>query len=215
MTILFREDFTAPTLDTSKWATGWFGSGITHPVNGAERAAYDPACVTIKNGKLHLHLERKPVLVGQTTYPERTGCVTTYDKFSTPDTNYSVEARIFLPGTPTAIDDWPAFWLDGYGEWPKTGENDILEGLGGKAGWHYHSPAGGPGGSVTMDAGWHDLRCEVRGSLATYFYDGKQVGQLTVVQAPQFIIIGNQSGTYGGADVPDDLRVDWVAVESL
>lgn len=239
MTVLFRDDFTAPSLDTKLWSTGWFGTGITHPVNGAERAAYDPACVTIKNGKLHLHLKHQPVQMSAagmvrvklghggpgmhtmvaaaaaTSYPERTGCVTTHGKFQTPNTNYAVEARIHLIGTETALYNWPAFWLDGLGTWPHTGENDVMEGLGGHASWHYHSDAGGPGGSASLGEGWHTFRCEVKGATGTYFYDGKQVGSLAVVQSPQYIILGNQSGQYGGENVEGDMKVDYVEVATL
>ena len=45
-----------------------------------------------------------------------------------------------------------------------------------------------------MGEGWHTFRCEVRGGTGTYFYDKKQVGSLSVVQKPQYIILGNQSG---------------------
>eukprot|EP00759_Apiculatamorpha_spiralis_P028691 PhF_6_TR31185/c0_g1_i2/m.45729 len=37
------------------------------------------------------------------------------------------EARIFVPGGRGA---WPAFWLLGHGEWPYTGEIDIMESVG-------------------------------------------------------------------------------------
>lgn len=216
MTTLFRDDFTAPTLNAANWSTGWFGTGITKPVNGAERAAYDPKCVTIKNDKLHLHLQHRKVRASDgVTYGEATGCVTTHGKYQTPNTNYAVESRMHLIGTASTLYNWPAFWLDGLGTWPHTGENDIMEGLGGHAAWHYHSDAGGPGGSASLGEGVHTFRCEVRGTTGTYFYDGKQVGSLTVVQSPQYIILGNQSGSYGGQDVEGDMKVDYVLVESL
>ena len=80
--------------------------------------------------------------------------VTTIGKFSF--TYGAVEARIYLTGTSGKINNWPAFWADGTGAWPATGELDVMEGLGGSAAYHFHSPSGGPGSNVSGDfTGWH------------------------------------------------------------
>ncbi|WP_420605814.1 glycoside hydrolase family 16 protein [Novosphingopyxis sp.] len=55
------------------------------------------------------------------------GRITTRDKF---DFTYgTASARIKMPD---AQGVWPAFWLLGYGEWPASGETDIMEYVGEK-----------------------------------------------------------------------------------
>lgn len=218
-TVLFRDDFAGDALDLTKWQPNWFGrdnSQITKPVNGAEHAAYDPAQVKVHNGKLHLRLAHRAVLASDgRTYPEATGCVTTLRSFATPADGYSLKARVHLEGTENVLYNWPALWTDGLGRWPDDGESDIMEGLGGKASWHYHSPAGAPGGGVVLGAGWHEFGEIVQSGKTTYLYDGAIVGSLASIKKPHFIIIGNQSGSYGGQNVPGDMRVDWIEVASL
>lgn len=216
MTTLFEDNFDLPTLDSSKWNSNWFGGpgDVTKPVNGAETACYSPGQVSVKRGKLHLRLDAVPTRAnnGQ-TYPQVTGCVTTLNKFSFQDGRLEVRAEI--PGDGSGFYNWPAVWTDGLGQWPQTGESDVMEGLGGRASWHYHSPSGAPGGGVVMAGGWHVFAEEVRNGTTTYFYDGVKVGQLACVRAPHFVILGNQSGKYGGKPVfPTDMRVDYVRVTS-
>ena len=49
-----------------------------------------------------------------------------------------VEALVYIPpSASSAIANWPAVWTDGQ-DWPADGEDDILEGLGGSACFHFH-----------------------------------------------------------------------------
>lgn len=216
-TILFRDDFSGTTLDLTKWSPNWYGSNktaITKPVNGNETACYSPAQVSVKNNKLHLRLEDTPTKANDgKTYPQVTGCVTTLNSFSFID-GY-LETRALIPGDATGLFNWAAIWTDGLGTWPKTGESDILETLSGRASWHYHSPSGGPGGSVVLTGGWHTFAEDVRNGLTRYYYDGKLVGQETSIKSPHFIIMANQSGKYGGKNVyPTDMKIDYITVTS-
>ena len=210
-TALFCDTFSTGHLD-AHWDNGWYGDGIhpTKPVNGAEIACYDPAQVAVSRGKLRLALAHRSCTAAGKTYPEATGSVSTLHSFSF--TDGTLTTRVYLPGSSTALYNWPAVWTDGQPTWPTNGESDILEGLSGKACWHYHSPTGGPGGCSAMAGGWHTVSETVRNGTVTYSYDGVQVGQLASVRAPHFIILGNQSGTYGGADVASTMRVDWIEV---
>src|SRR6185437_15367710 len=53
--LIFSDEFNSTALDRTKWTPGWFGSGITGPVNSSELACYDSAHVTeAGDGNLHL-----------------------------------------------------------------------------------------------------------------------------------------------------------------
>ena len=95
---------------------------------------------------------------------------------------------------------------------------DIMEGLGGgKACWHFHSPSGGPGGCAPGDfTGWHTYGAEWKPGSVTYYYDGKQVGQITtgITSSPMYVILNNGVSTeHGGPTVtPADMMTDYVRV---
>jgi len=215
-TLVFSDEFGAASLDTTKWQPGWFGSGITPPVNpSSEQACYDSNQVSVSGGTLNLSAIASRCTVNGTTYPDRSGMVTTLNSFTY--TYGALEARIYLPGSAGTIDNWPAFWADGTGAWPTTGENDVVEGLGGLASYHFHSPAGGPGNSVAGDfTGWHTYAADWEPGLATYYYDGAPVGQITtgITSSPMFIILNyGISRTFGGpTSVPQTMKVDYVRV---
>jgi hypothetical protein len=84
---------------------------------------------------------------------------------------------------------WPAFWLlaGGNGNWPWPPEIDIFEGGLGGAGssqyleGHFHQTNGSQSGYnlQSVDTGFHTYGFELSSSAATWFIDGKQVGQTT------------------------------------
>ncbi len=216
---LFRDEFNGTTLDVSHWQPNWLGASnasITKPINGAELSCYDPAQVREPgDGYLHLSAAHRTCRTDSgTTYAYASGLVETNGRFSF--TNGVLEARVWLPGT-SAIQDWPAVWTDGTGSWPATGESDIMEGLSGKACFHYHSPAGGPGGCAAGNfTGWHTYGEEVRNGTATYYYDGVKIGSETTVVAPHYIILNLGVGGYGGAvAAPVEMLVDYIRVSPL
>lgn len=68
-----------------------------------------------------------------------------------------VEAMIFLPGKPTEdILNWGGFWTSGP-DWPKSGENDIIE--------------GGPAATIN----YHGVQSISGGNLANYVSNGSPV----------------------------------------
>jgi beta-glucanase (GH16 family) len=129
------------------------------------------------------------------------------------------EARIDVPATPGgAIADWPAFWLDGKGTWPVTGEIDVMEGLSGDACYHFHYqqngvPAG-PGGCTGAGPGWHTFAAVWEPGSITYYYDGRKVGVITsgVTSKPMYLILDlTDSPQVGGSRViPATMRVAYV-----
>ena len=131
--VVFADEFDAPTLDRTTWNVVGPGFWVNN-----EQQAYvdDPATVAIvegvsgaEGGALMLRPLFRP---GIDPHPERkadfvSGRINSKGKF---DFTYGrAEARIRMPD---AVGVWPAFWLLGNGEWPGTGEIDIMEYVGEK-----------------------------------------------------------------------------------
>jgi beta-glucanase (GH16 family) len=215
--LTFDDEFNGTSLDTSKWSANWFGApgAITKPANSAETAAYDPAQVSVSGGALNLDAVTSPVTVNGVNYNYRTGMVQSDGNFE--QTYGYFEARVYLPGSGGQIANWPAFWLDGH-NWPTDGELDVMEGLGGQAAYHFHSPSGGPGSAASGNyTGWHTFGADWESGKVDYYYDDQLVGTITagITNAPMYVILNNAMGTWGGPQmVPSDMKVDWVHVYS-
>jgi hypothetical protein len=217
---VFRDDFSGTALNKSKWRPNWFGTtdgAVTKPVNTEEQGCYDPAQVSVSGGYLHLNaVARSCRATNGVTYPYASGIVQTKDHFTF---KYGyIEARIWTaPGT-GAIRNWPAFWANGTGVHPITGELDVFEGLAGKACWHFHYSGGEPGGCSTKanPSGWHTYAAEWRPGVVTYFYDGVQVGKITsgITASPMYLILnlGVSSTVSGPVSVPSEMLVDYIRV---
>lgn len=131
--LLFADEFDADTLDRSKWIV----IGPEFWVNNEQQAYVDaPATIAVlqgmsgaEGGALMLRPVFKP---GVDPHPQRkadflSGRIESKGKF---DFTYGrAEARIRMPD---AVGVWPAFWLLGNGQWPQTGEIDIMEYVGEK-----------------------------------------------------------------------------------
>lgn len=212
---IFSDEFNLATLDGTKWTPGWFGTGITGPVNSAETACYDSAQVGQPgDGNLHLHLIAQQNICSGSTRPYTGSLVSSNGKFQY--TYGYVEFRAFLPAASAGVmANWPAVWSDGQ-SWPTDGENDTMEGLSGKACYHFPTAPGNPGGCAAGDfTGWHTFGSDWEPGSVTYYYDGVQVGQITtgITSSPQYLILDNSQGTYGGPTaVPSDMLVDYVRV---
>ena len=214
-TVVFEDEFDAPTLDNTKWNPNWLGASnqITPPVNSSETACYDPAQVSIVNSELQLTAIVKPQTINGKLYPYSSGMVETNGKFNF--TYGCVEARMWLPA---GVGEWPAFWTDGQ-SWPTDGEIDIVEAYGTDTSPspHYHYSGGGPGiDNVNVPgstSGWHTYAADWEPGVITWYYDGKQVWQYTtgIVNTPNFLIL-NLALKSNPATVPSVLRVDYVRI---
>jgi beta-glucanase (GH16 family) len=201
------------------WATGWFGSGVTAGVSHSEPDCYSPNNVTFPgDGSMHINLTATQSTCNGKTEPYTTGLVTTNpsDGRDTAGFQYSygvLEARVYVPASGSEIANWPAVWADGQ-SWPNDGEDDVMEGLGGQACWHFHDTLGGPGQcSTKIKPGWHTFASDWQPGSVTYYYDGTKVGSITtgITSAPMYIILGN-AAVQGGSTVPDSMRVQYVRV---
>jgi len=214
----FDSEFNSSALDSSQWSTGWFGSGITKGINGAEIECMDPSQVSVANGELNLTSIQKSETCGGVTQPYTSGMVTTNGHYSF--TYGYAEARIWMPGT-SSIAEWPAFWADGQ-NWPADGENDIVEGLSNglaQAHFHYQNASGaaaqdGPlTGSGSYTGGWHTFGADWEPGSVTYYYDGVKIGSFTtgVTTSPMYLIL--DLAVSAGEGVPSaTMHVDYVRV---
>jgi beta-glucanase (GH16 family) len=215
---VWRDDFSGRSLDLTKWQPNWLGASnasITPPVNSAEASCYDPRQVSVSGGYLHLRASARACTDSHGRhYSYASGLVNSRAHFTF--THGTISARVRLAGNRIAA-DWPAVWADGIGQWPQTGELDVLESLHGHDCWHFHSPAGGPGGcaSMAITAGWHTVSATWTSNSVTYTYDGKRVGTIThgITHSPMFLILNlGVSRTISPPIVPTEMLVDWVQV---
>ena len=226
--LAFDDEFDGNQLDAAKWSTGWLASGITGPVNSTEEECYDPDQVTVSDGSLNLALITKSESCGISHPVYASGMVNTNGKFSY--TYGFLQARVWLPaatGAAGKIADWPAVWTDGQ-NWPTDGEDDIIEGINGRACAHFHSTVSPDGiapadstadvtvrsGCVheTLTGGWHTFGADWEPGSVTYYYDGKDIGSVTsgVTSAPMFVILDYASGP--PYQSPSTMKVDYVRV---
>lgn len=214
----FSDEFNGSRLDTSKWRPNWLGgsdSTVTKPVNTAEVSCYDPKQVGMGNSVLTLAAEARPCLASNgTTYNYASGMIQSYGHYQF--TYGYLEARMWLQsdaaGTPL---DWPAFWSNGTGTWPTTGEIDVMEVLGTHLCYHFHYSGGAPGScpTVATPGGWHTFGANWQPGSITFYYDGRQVGQITagVTSAPMYLIA--QLAISGSrVSVPAKTQVDYIRV---
>jgi beta-glucanase (GH16 family) len=188
--VLFHDNFSGTTLDRSKWNVD-----ITESTQyNNELEAYIDSRATVRlvhgheaagahGGALLLQAHYRP---GYTTPNGNkldfvSGKVDTSGKFDV--AHGTVSARMKLP---VGIGYWPAFWMLGYGNWPDTGEIDIMENIGDPT-W-VSAATHGPGYSgdqapvnraylhsmhLPAVAAWHTYTVDWTADAMTFYVDGK------------------------------------------
>jgi hypothetical protein len=220
--VALDEEFNGTSINTSLWQTGWFGTGITGPVNTSAQGCYSSSQATESGGMLHLNAIAQQNTCRGTVHPYTTGIVTSNPAALGAGKGFqftqgAVEWRAFIPGSGSTCADWSSLWTDGQ-NWPATGEIDVLECLGGSIAWHLHSDAAGgassgPGASPAGTwTGWHTFGADWTSTSVTFYYDGVNVGSHAyTVSAPNYLIMVLEIPS-GSVTVPAEEDVDWVRV---
>lgn len=223
-TLRFDDEFRGTTLNAAKWQPDWLAvnnTTVTPPVNVSDVDCTDPGAVQVSGGILHLRAAARSCTASNgRTYPFASGLVNTHNSFTF--THGFMEARIDVPATSAGTPaNFPAFWADGTGTWPTSGELDVMEvngNCGPGEGFHFHSSAGAFGGcsGLRPAPGWHTFGADWQPSGVSYYYDGHLVGRLTtgITSTPMYLVLDNNvDPTWGGPSLaPADLQVDYVRV---
>ncbi|MEY2513488.1 MAG: hypothetical protein QOJ89_846 [bacterium] len=223
-TLKKADEFNGTALDTTIWRPGWFSSTVSSPVNpDGESACYNANNVTFPgDGAVHLKITAAASTCAGVTRPYTGAMLSSNYADGRASGGYeyaygALEARVYLPAYGgTKVANWPAVWTDGH-SWPSQGENDVLEGLGGDACWHFHSSAGGPGGCAAGNfSGWHTFASDWAPGSVTYYYDGIKVGTITtgITSYAHFLLLTNTVSSWPGATTvaPADMQVDYIRI---
>ena len=204
----------------AQWG-GWFGGGLTGPVNTNENACYSSDHVGMTPFTLTGQRNLTLTLTGDrntcsgTTYPYTGALISSRGIFQ--QTYGAFEAKVYIPAAPDgSIADWPAVWSDGMNQ-PQDGEIDAMEGLLGVACYHTHPPTDGPGECVplsTFKPGWNIVGWVWQPGSVTFYYNGVQVGRIDghVPSTPNYLILDltNGPGVGGKTVVPATMEVAYV-----
>jgi hypothetical protein len=209
--LIFDDQFTGTTLNTSKWVTylgaqgsRWNNEGaLPSPYSGPntpvsnEIAMFGPSQVSVNNGLTLTAVTNSDTYASD--YPWLSGIVSTEGKFSLPATGWYVQALVQMPDTSKGM--WPAIWF-----MPDTASSPVpeLDGFeGGFTGSGFpinqtgHSDYFASQGQqqslwnagAALSAGFHIYGCQyvpgTNGSI-TACLDGRQVWHVT---APNISIV--------------------------
>ena len=220
--LIFDDQFTGTSLDTSKWNTylgaegqRWNDEGsLPAPYSGPntpitnEGAMFGPSQVSVDNG-LTLTAQRNTNAYAA-TYPWLSGVITTGSKFTLPTTGWYVQVRAKMPDTSQGM--WPAIWFLCGVSCPSDNEFDGFEG-----GWLASAPDDVMHSDYFAGTGQqqqaYDVGADVSSGYHTYgfqflpnksvtaYFDGKQVWQVkasstvTITGEPYEIMIELQEAT--------------------
>jgi beta-glucanase (GH16 family) len=130
--ITFFDDFSGDTLDATKWEH-MIGTGTAYGLGywgNNEKQYYQPENTIVQDGALQIQVRKEQIVAdnGTGTIMNYTSSrLRTKGKFA--QTYGRFEARVRIDTAAPGL--WPAFWLlpefNQYGNWPYSGELDIME----------------------------------------------------------------------------------------
>jgi beta-glucanase (GH16 family) len=220
--LVFDDEFNGSALDLAKWQPNWLGTGpeaVTPPVTRYDLNCVSPDDVSEANGMLDLAaVARTCTTASGRTYSYASGLVNTKRTFTF--TYGYLAARIYVPTSPNGRPaNYAAFWANGLGHWPLSGELDIMEvlsGCGPGVAFHFHAGFQTPGACAPKEdsSGWHVFGADWQPGVITFYIDGRQVGEVRqgVTSKPMYLILNNSvNPVYGGPPyTPTHLLVDYV-----
>lgn len=191
--VIFFDDFAGPALDRTKWTVEVRGTTVNDElqayIDSPETIAivHGEAAAGAANGALELRPRWRPGFpaTDSTRLDFVSGQVNTRGKFTF--AHGTAAARMKLPN---GAGLWPAFWILGTGDWPATGEIDVMEYVGvpswtsvalhGDGYWgdtplvhRQRFPAG------TDVTGWHVYSVDWTGEQIVFRVDGGEVYRVT------------------------------------
>ncbi len=193
--------------DPRIWRTGWFRNGVSGPINQHEAACYSPANVApTGHGAMRLIVVRKRSRCGHRRRLFTGAVLSSNPRDGRAHGGFSyryglLQAKIYVPGDGAHLANWPAVLSLGQ-VWPRDGEDDVMENLGGVVCSHFHSPGYAPGGNLGgcdpgFTPGWHVVSANWEPGSVTWYYDGVQIAQATkgITGAPMYIVVVNSVST--------------------
>lgn len=231
-TLVWGDEFNSTTLNNNKWEA----ANDSAPYNN-EQQAYTGRAINVSQSGGKLNLTGRYESYQGKHYTS--GKITSRDKFFF--TNGKIEARMKLP---IGKGCWPAFWMlaqsDYYGNYPATGEIDIMELISQSPSTSYstiHNIDAYTGNLASSSAdttlvqgnfssAYHIFGCEWDTNELRFFLDGKLFASKNKNQHPNFnwpfdqpfyIILnlaigGNWPEPPDSAAYPQSMLVDWVRV---
>ena len=240
--LVWNDEFSGDSLDTSKWSmTDSYGRDQCFGGGNNEQQCYTSSSnnIAVEDGKLVLTARPEAGLAQGRSYTS--GRVQSSGKA---DFTYGrFEARIKLP---SGQGSWPAFWMlpteRAYGEWPRSGEIDVMEainlGVNGNRAvlgtLHFGTPHTYIGGQTTIDdinafntfaVEWFpdQIRWSLNGtqyaslSRSEWFSSGASGDPNAPFDRNFHMILnlaigGNYPGASDGQNFPRQMEVDYVRV---
>lgn len=222
--LLLNSEFTGHRLKPEIWRSGWFGSGITGPINPNELACYSSTSATLPgDGTLHLSVTAVPSQCGGKSRPYTGAILSTNPEDGRSSGGFQfryglLQARVYIPPAGRLIANWPVVMMLGQ-NWPEDGEDDVLEGVDGTICSRFHSLANvytGSGGCLPgLRGGWHTVAVNWEPRSVTWFYDGREAFHIVkgVTTTPAYIVLAYSASSKDPSVArPGTMRVAYVRV---